>query len=54
MWLVDTRERMRGSEEELATYTGASQRLLEKRSSTLLVPGTSFMEDSFSTGEAGG
>lgn len=54
MWLVDTLERMRGSEEECPAYTGASQRLLEQWSSNLLVPGTSFVEDSFSTGEAGG
>ena len=54
MWLVDTRERMRGTEEEQPAYTGTLQRRLEQRPSTLLAPGTSFVEDSFSTGEAGG
>ena len=44
---------MRGTEEEHPAYTGAPQRLLKQQSSTLLAPGTSFVEDSFSTDEAG-
>lgn len=44
---------MRGTEEEHPAYTGAPQRLLEQQSSTLLAPGTSFVEESFSTDEAG-
>lgn len=40
-------------EEEHPAYTGAPQRLLKQQSSILLAPGASFVEDSFSTDEAG-